>query len=99
MIDRLGIIPKSNEKGLSGKLFMKAVFQKWIPTADVLLEMIMLKLSSSVKAQAYKASHLYEGPIDDPNVIAIQKCDQDDPLAILISKMIPTNDKDLHFWS
>jgi translation elongation factor EF-G len=29
---------------------MKAVFQKWIPAADALLEMIILKLPSPVKA-------------------------------------------------
>ena len=50
MIDNLGIVLKADEKGLSGKLLMKAVFQKWIPAADALLEMIILKLPSPVKA-------------------------------------------------
>jgi elongation factor 2 len=55
--------------------------------------MIILKLPSPVKAQAYRAAYLYEGPIDDPTGTAIKKCDKDGPLAIFISKMIPTNDK------
>ena len=44
---------------------MKCVFQKWINAADALLEMIIMKLPSPKKAQKYRASYLYEGPIDD----------------------------------
>ena len=93
MIDNLGIVLKSDEKDLTGKLLMKAVFQKWIPAADALLEMIIMKLPSPLKAQAYRAAYLYEGPIDDATGTAIKKCDKDGPLSIFISKMIPTNDK------
>jgi elongation factor 2 len=93
MIDNLGIVLKADEQGLTGKLLMKAVFQKWIPAADALLEMIIMKLPSPLKAQAYRAAYLYEGPIDDATGTAIRKCDKDGPLSIFISKMIPTNDK------
>jgi elongation factor 2 len=72
---------------------MKNVFQKWINAADALLEMIILKLPSPVKAQAYRAAYLYEGPTDDATCTAIAKCDKDGPLSVFISKMIPTNDK------
>jgi elongation factor 2 len=41
---------KSDEKTLQGKHFMKAIFQKWINAADALLEMIIMKLPSPVKA-------------------------------------------------
>jgi elongation factor 2 len=41
---------KSDEKTLQGKHLMKAIFQKWINAADALLEMIIMKLPSPMKA-------------------------------------------------
>jgi len=72
---------------------MKNVFQKWINAAEALLEMIIMKLPSPVKAQKYRAAYLYEGPIDDVSGQAIKNCDKDGPLMCFISKMVPTNDK------
>jgi len=69
------------------------VFQKWINAADALLEMIIMKLPSPKKAQAYRAAYLYEGPIDDPCGQSIKNCDKDGALMIFISKMVPTADK------
>lgn len=51
--------------------------------------MIIMKLPSPVKAQAYRCAHLYEGPQDDPTAMAIKSCDPEGPLSIFISKMIP----------
>jgi elongation factor 2 len=82
----------SQRKQLKGKDLFKNVFQKWINAADALLEMIITKLPSPVKAQAYRAAYLYEGPIDDVCGQAIKNCDQKGPLMIFISKMVPTND-------
>ena len=72
---------------------MKNIFQKWINAAEALLEMIILKLPSPVKAQNYRAAYLYEGDINDATGQSIKKCDKDGPLCIFISKMVPTNDK------
>ena len=55
--------------------------------------MIIMKLPSPVKAQRYRAAYLYEGPEDDASCTAIKNCDQDGPLMVFISKMVPTNDK------
>jgi elongation factor 2 len=93
MIGTLGIELKSAERDLQGKHLMKNVFQKWINAAEALLEMIILKLPSPVKAQKYRAAYLYEGPTDDATYKSIYNCDRDGPLAVFISKMIPTNDK------
>lgn len=72
---------------------MKNIFQKWINAAEALIEMIILKLPSPIKAQKYRAAYLYEGPIDDPTGQSIKNCDKDGELAIFISKMIPSQDK------
>lgn len=55
--------------------------------------MIIMKLPSPVKAQSYRAAYLYEGPIEDPSGQAIARCDQNGPLMVFISKMVPTNEK------
>jgi len=65
MLGNLEINLKSEEKKLEGKHLMKNIFQKWINAAEALLEMIILKLPSPVKAQAYRAAYLYEGDIND----------------------------------
>jgi elongation factor 2 len=55
--------------------------------------MIILKLPSPIKAQAYRTAYLYQGPIDDVCATAMKKCDKNGPLMIFISKMVPTSDK------
>jgi elongation factor 2 len=75
MLQTLEITLKNEEKELKGKDKMKTVFQKWINAADALIEMIILKLPSPVKAQKYRAAYLYEGPIDDACGQSIKNCD------------------------
>merc|ERR1712242_182636 len=65
----------------------------WLPAGDALLAMICTHLPSPKKAQAYRVSNLYEGPIDDEAAKAIAACDRNGPLMMYISKMVPTNDK------
>ena len=90
----LGIeLKEADKKDLEGKALMKKIFQIWINAAEALLELIVLRLPSPKVAQKYRASYLYEGPIDDPSGTAIKTCDQNGPLMIFISKMIPTADK------
>ena len=93
MCAALGLNLKAEEKEMRGKQLFKCVFQKWINAAEALIEMIILKLPSPVKAQKYRAAYLYEGPIEDPCGQSIYNCDKNGPLMIFISKMIPTNDK------
>ena len=71
MCKALGIPMKADEMKMQGKHLMKNVFQKWINAAEALIEMIVLKLPSPVKAQAYRAAYLYEGPIGDVSGQAI----------------------------
>jgi len=93
MLGTIEVTLKNEERNLSGKHLMKNIFQKWINAAEALIEMIILKLPSPVKAQKYRAAYLYEGPIDDPTGQSIKNCDKKGELAIFISKMIPSADK------
>jgi len=92
MLDKLNISLNSEQKERRLKDLMKIVCQKWINAAEALLEMIIMKLPSPVKAQRYRAAYLYEGPIDDACGQSLLNCDKNGPLMIFISKMIPTND-------
>jgi elongation factor 2 len=92
MCESLGLVLKNDEKELRLKPLMKNICQKWINAAEALLEMIIMKLPSPKKAQAYRAGYLYEGPIDDVCGKAIQECNSDGPLMIFISKMVPTGE-------
>ncbi|KAJ5078907.1 eukaryotic translation elongation factor 2a tandem duplicate 1-related [Anaeramoeba ignava] len=74
-----------NEKDL-----IRKVLKNYIPVADPLLEMIVLHLPSPVESQKYRVENLYEGPLDDECANAIRNCDENGPLMIYISKMIPT---------
>jgi len=93
MVETLGLTLKTDEKEKRGKDLFKCVFQKWLNAADALIEMIIMKLPSPRKAQAYRCAALYEGPQDDECAVAIKKCDPEGPLMCFISKMVPTNDK------
>jgi elongation factor 2 len=93
MLPTLNITLKEADRTLQGKHLMKHIFQKWINAAEALLEMIIMKLPSPLKAQKYRAAYLYEGPHDDQSFIALRDCDKEGPLMIFISKMVPTNDK------
>nr|WNS68467.1 eukaryotic elongation factor 2 [Trichomonas gallinae] len=76
-----------------GRELLSAVYRRWIPMSEALLEMIVLHLPSPVKAQSYRAETLYTGPLDDACADAIRKCDPNGPLMLYVSKMVPTSDK------
>jgi len=92
MLDKLNIVLNTEQKERRLKDLMKIVCQKWINAAEALLEMIIMKLPSPKKAQAYRAAYLYEGPVDDAAGQSIATCNKDGPLMIFISKMVPTSD-------
>ena len=98
MCEALNIVLKEKEKDeYEGKQLLKLTFQRWINAADALLEMIVLRLPSPKSAQKYRASYLYEGPVDDECGTAIKECDQEGPLMLFISKLIPTSDSGRFF--
>jgi len=93
MLKKLNIVLKADEKELKGKPLLKLCMKRFLPAADALLEMIVLHLPSPAVAQKYRYMQLYTGPLDDPCAVAIRDCDQDGPLMMYVSKMVPTSDK------
>eukprot|EP00954_Amorphochlora_amoebiformis_P028257 1391172-Amorphochlora_amoeboformis.AAC.1 len=85
-------IPK-DARAQTRKPLLKRIMQTWLPAAKALLGMIANFLPSPAKAQKYRVSNLYSGPLDDLAARGIQNCDPKGPLMMYISKMIPTNEK------
>merc|ERR1711990_475847 len=93
MMGTLGIVLKGDEKDMQGKPLLKSVMRKFLPAADALLEMLVLRLPSPRVAQKYRVENLYEGPMDDAAANAIRACDPAGSLMMYVSKMVPTSDK------
>lgn len=93
MFETLNIKLKDDEVQLEQRELLSAVYRRWLPMADALLEMIVIHLPSPVKAQSYRTELLYTGPQDDANAKAIRECDPDGPLMLFVSKMVPTSDR------
>jgi elongation factor 2 len=93
MLVQLNVEIRPDELEIEGKPLMKLVMSRFLPAADALLEMIVLHLPSPKVAQRYRVENLYTGPMDDPIANGIRECDQNGPLCLYISKMVPTTDK------
>jgi len=93
MLKALNIVLKKEDLELRGKPLIKPVFQKWLPAADAILEMMVMHLPSPFRAQKYRVPVLYDGPLDDEASQAIRSCDGGTPLMMFVSKMVPTSDK------
>ncbi|KAF8354650.1 hypothetical protein PRIPAC_96273, partial [Pristionchus pacificus] len=91
--DRFGVKLAHEEKELTGEQLMKVFLSKWLPAGDTLLQMICIHLPSPVTAQKYRMEMLFEGPHDGEAAIAIKNCDQNGPLMMYVSKMVPTLDR------
>lgn len=93
LLAKLNIKLPTEEAELESKALLKAIMRRWLPAGDTLLQMICIHLPSPLTAQKYRTDLLYEGPTDDEAAIAMKNCDENGPLMMYISKMVPTSDK------
>ncbi|KAL7722262.1 Elongation factor 2 [Entamoeba marina] len=93
MLSNLNIKLSADDKLKEGKELLKSVMKLWLPAGVTLLEMIVVHLPSPVVAQKYRTDNLYTGDLDDPIATAMKNCDENGPLMMYISKMVPSNDK------
>jgi len=91
---RLKFSKKDLEKAMNrSKDYLKLVMRTWIPAGNALLDMIVEHLPSPDIAQAYRAELLYTGPMDSEEALAVANCDQQGPMSMYVSKMVPTSEK------
>ena len=72
---------------------MNAVLRRWLPLADVLLDMVIVHLPSPTTAQPYRTELLYAGPQTDEVAAAMRECRVDGPLMVLVAAMVPCSDR------
>ncbi|GJM90162.1 hypothetical protein PR202_ga06418 [Eleusine coracana subsp. coracana] len=77
VLQEWGLILAPNERCLLGKDLLKCIMNKWLPASSV-HEMIVSHLPSPAKAQKYRTTSLYDGPLDDCYASAIRNCDPED---------------------
>jgi elongation factor 2 len=99
MLKALNITLTAEDVELPPKKLVKNVMMKFLPASDTLLQMIVMHLPSPKKAQQYRAEMLYSGEPnpEDKYFMGIKNCDQEAPLCLYISKMVPTADKGRFF--
>lgn len=99
MLKALNIVLTAEERDQVPKRLLKTIMMKFLPAAETLLQMIVMHLPSPQKAQTYRAEMLYSGEptMEDKYFAGIKNCDQNAPLMLYISKMVPTADKGRFF--
>jgi elongation factor 2 len=90
ILKKLKVQLGEDEDQLEGRDLLSAVFRRWLPVADALLETIVTHLPSPAAAQRYRLEILYTGPIDDECAVAMRECNPDGPLMFYVSKMLAT---------
>jgi elongation factor 2 len=95
MTSKLGIpvTAKDLEECKSTKEVLRKALKTWLPAGDTVARMVITHLPPPSIAQRYRAELLYEGPLDDPVGQGIKNCDPEAPLALYVSKMVPTSDQ------
>jgi elongation factor 2 len=93
MFKKLNVKLHDNEDQLEGRELMSAIFRRWLPAGEALLEMIVMHLPSPASAQRYRAETLYTGELEDEFARGIRDCNPNGPLMLYVSKMVPTTDR------
>lgn len=75
----------------NGKEVVQKIFSLVFPAAEPILSMIHTHIPSPKKAQSYRGELLYTGPIDDKFSKSIKDCDENGPLCVFVTKMVPFN--------
>ncbi|KAL9608932.1 MAG: hypothetical protein Q9167_006255 [Letrouitia subvulpina] len=82
---------KTNAKDLL-KLVCGQFFGQFFGQTGGLIDMIIENIPSPVEAAKQKLSKYYTGPMDSKVASSIEKCDQDGPLVVQITKLFNTPD-------
>ncbi|MFX0210558.1 MAG: GTP-binding protein, partial [Candidatus Hodarchaeota archaeon] len=71
------------------KRIAKALLEKWLPVERAVLDMVIQFCPSPIEAQKYRFKSFWVGKYDTQEGKAMLECDENGPVMIAISKMIP----------
>ncbi|KAH9894610.1 P-loop containing nucleoside triphosphate hydrolase protein [Xylariomycetidae sp. FL2044] len=92
MLESLGIILKPSQYRMDAKVLLKLVCEQFFGPSTGFVDMIVQHVPSPVEAAEHKLQQYYTGPLDTKVAEAMNKCDQDGPLVVHITKLFNSAD-------
>jgi len=91
-LDQLGIRLKPSEYKTDAKELMRLVCQQYFGPSTGFVDMITQHVPSPAEGAKRLLERHYTGPLDTKTAEAMQKCDQDGPLIVHVTKLFNTED-------
>lgn len=91
-LSTLGIVLKPSQYKTDATVLLKHVCDQFFGGSNGFVDMVVDHIPSPVEAAENKISRYYTGPLDTKTAKAMQKCDQDGPLIVHITKLLNTSD-------
>ena len=86
-LESLGIFLKPTQLKSNAKDLLKAACEQFFGPATGFVDMLVQHVPSPVEGAQLKLERHYTGPLESKTVQAMQKCDQDGPLVIHVTKL------------
>lgn len=88
----LGITLKPSQYKTDARILLKLVCEQFFGPSNGFVDMVVQHIPSPVESAESKLQRYYTGPLDTSVAKSIEKCDQDGPLVVQISKLYNTSD-------
>lgn len=88
----LGIHLKPSQYRTDAKDLLKRVCEQFFGGAEGLVDMVVNHIPSPAEGAKKKLQRYYTGPMDTKVALSIEKCDQDGPLVVQVTKLFDTPD-------
>lgn len=88
----LGIYLKPSQYKTDARALLKVVCEQFFGRAEGFVDMIVEHVPSPLEGAPKKLNRYYTGPMDTKVASSIEKCDQDGPLVVQITKLFNTPD-------
>lgn len=91
-LEGLGIYLKPSQYRANAKDLLRAACEHFFGPAAGLVDMLVRHVPSPAEGAKLKLERYYTGPLDSKTAEAMEKCDQDGPLVVHITKLFNTTD-------
>ncbi len=88
----LGITLKPKQYKTDAKVLLKLVCEQFFGPAHGLVDMIVEHIPSPAEGAERKLDRYYTGPRDSKVALSMERCDQDGPLVVQVTKLFNTSD-------
>lgn len=91
-LDAMGIFLKPTQLQSSAKDLLRLVCEQFFGPPIGFVQMLVQHIPSPVQGAQQKLEKYYTGPLDSKTAMAIQKCDQEGPLVVHVTKLYSSSD-------